>query len=216
MSNYVRILKTSMVSTTIACGLALSLGIGFAVAGDKPSTEQIIHSLTPKHATRSLTANPAETAKAADDQRFINELRKRPTTRSLSVGEREKVASIAADKPKIDLEINFEFNSDRISKAAMPTVEALAKALDSAALKGSTVLVAGYTDAKGSEEYNQGLSERRAAAVKQILVDKFGIAADNLMTVGYGETHLKNASQPNAAENRRVGIVNMASTTAAK
>ena len=216
MSNYRGILKTSMVSTTIACGLALSLGIGFAAAGDKPTTEQIIHTLTPKHTTRSLTASPAEVAKTAEDQKFINELRNRPLTRSLSLGEREKVASIAADKPKIDLEINFEFNSDRISKSAMPTVEALAKALNSSALKGNTVLVAGYTDAKGSEDYNQGLSERRAAAVKQILVDKFGITADNLMTVGYGETHLKNTSNPGAAENRRVGIVNMASTTAAK
>jgi outer membrane protein OmpA-like peptidoglycan-associated protein len=216
MSNYLGSLKRNMVSAVVAGGLAMSLGLGFALAGEQPNSDQIVKSLTPKHTTRSLAATPAEAAKIAEDKKFIDEIRNRPLTRSLSSGEREKVATIAQDRPKIDLEINFEFNSDQISKSAMPTVEALAKALNDAALKGSTVLVAGYTDAKGSEEYNQGLSERRANAVKQVLVDKYGITADNLMTAGYGKTHLKDAAHPFAAQNRRVGIVNMASNVAGK
>ena len=213
MSKYLGSLKSNMVSFVVVGGLALSLGIGFAAAGEQPTADQIARSLTPKPLTRSLSVSPAEAAKAAEEGRFLNELRTRQT-RSLSLGEREKVATIAQDKPKIDLEINFEFNSDQISKSAMPTVEALAKALTDSAIKGSTFLVAGYTDAKGSEPYNQDLSERRADAVKRILVQKYGIAADTLMTAGYGKTHLKNASDPFAAENRRVAIVNMASKVA--
>ena len=53
-------------------------------------------------------------------------------------------------------------------------------------------IFAGFTDAKGSATYNQGLSERRADAVKQFLSEKYGIEASNLVTVGYGLSHLKN------------------------
>jgi len=216
MSNYLGSLKRQMVCTVIAGGLALSFGLGSAVAQNQPTSDQILHSLTPKHTTRSLSVSPAEAAKQAEENRFINDIRKRETTRSLSVGEREKVAVIAKDKPKIDLEINFDFNSDQISKSAMSTMDALAKALNDSAIKGSTFMLAGYTDAKGSDEYNQGLSERRAAAVKEMLVEKYGISADNLMTVGYGETHLKDPEHPYDGSNRRVAVVNMASNVAGK
>jgi outer membrane protein OmpA-like peptidoglycan-associated protein len=46
--------------------------------------------------------------------------------------------------------------------------------------------------------------------VKQFLKDKYGIDATKLVTVGYGKAQLKNASDPFAAENRRVQLVNMA------
>jgi hypothetical protein len=97
-------------------------------------------------------------------------LRNRPT-RSLSTEEREKISSIASSKPKIDLEINFAFNSAVIGSKAMPQVTELGKALTSEDLKGRTFILSGFTDAKGSETYNQGLSEPRADAVKQFLLE---------------------------------------------
>jgi outer membrane protein OmpA-like peptidoglycan-associated protein len=143
--------------------------------------------------------SPATAARAADDTRFIATLRNRPT-RSLSTEEREKISS----KPKIDLKINFEFNSAIIGSRAMPQVTELGKALTTEDLKGRTFILSGFTDAKGSETYNQGLSERRADAVKQFLSEKYGIEAANLVTVGYGQSQLKNPANPFAAENRRV------------
>jgi outer membrane protein OmpA-like peptidoglycan-associated protein len=139
----------------------------------------------------------------------VDTLRNR-ATRSLSTDEREKITSIAKKKPNIDLEITFEYNSAIIAPKAMSQVTALGQALTSDELKGATFIVAGYTDAKGTETYNQGLSERRADAVKQFLKDKYGIDATKLVTVGYGKAQLKNASDPFAAENRRVQLVNMA------
>ena len=119
MSSYLGSLKRNLVGTAVASGLALSLGIGFAVAQDHPSTGQIVNALTPKPLTRSLSVSPAEVAKQKEDDRFVSGLRH---NRSLSAGDREKVAVIAQDKPKIDLEVNFEFNSADISKWDMTRV----------------------------------------------------------------------------------------------
>jgi outer membrane protein OmpA-like peptidoglycan-associated protein len=83
-------------------------------------------------------------------------------------------------------------------------------------MKGSTFLIAGHTDAKGSNQSNLLLSERRAQAVKSYLVKHFAINPGDLITVGYGKTRLKNKDQPESAENRRVEVVNVMSKTAGR
>jgi len=176
-------------------------------AAEQRSADDIINALKSPRVTRGLTTSPADAARAADETRFLSAVRNRPS-RSLSTEERDKIASIANSKPKIDLEINFEFNSAIIGLKAMPQVTELGKALTSEDLKGRTFILAGFTDAKGSETYNQGLSERRADAVKQFLTEKYRIEAGNLVTVGYGLKQLKDPANPFAAENRRVQVVN--------
>ncbi|MGZ5172455.1 MAG: OmpA family protein [Burkholderiales bacterium] len=198
--------KIQFLGVVLAAGLALSSVLAFAA--EKRSADDIINALKPR-VTRGLTTSPADAARSADETRFLDELRNRPT-RSLSTEERNKIASIANSKPKIDLEINFEFNSAVIGSKAMPQVTELGKALTSADLKGRTFILAGFTDAKGSETYNQGLSERRADAVRQFLSQKYGIPQGNLVTVGYGATQLKDPANPLAAENRRVQVINAA------
>ena len=193
--------------------VTLSIGAGTAVAGDNNVTEdQILKALAPpppKALTRGLSVGPqADPAKVAEEGAFVQKIRNR-ATRSLSIGEREEIATIAKTKPNIDLEINFDYNSADISAKSMPSVQALGKALTNPDLKGSTFVVAGYTDAAGGESYNQDLSERRADAIKRYLVDKYGIAGSDLVTVGYGKTKLKDPNQPMAEANRRVQVVNM-------
>ena len=209
MSTSPKRLKVNFAGVVLVAGLALFAGAGFVLAAEEPSAEQIIKALKPApRVTRGLTT-PAEAARAAEDARFVDTLRNR-TTRSLSTDERDKIASIAKQKPSIDLEITFEYNSATIGAKAMPQVTALGQALTSADLKGGTFVVAGHTDAKGGDTYNQGLSERRADAVKRFLMEKYQISASNLVTTGYGKTQLKNSSNPLAGENRRVQLVNMA------
>jgi outer membrane protein OmpA-like peptidoglycan-associated protein len=202
-------LKLNLACIVLAAGLAVPTSIGLALAAEQPSAEQIIKALKPAKVTRGLTTSPADVARAAEEARFINTLRNRPT-RSLTTVEREQIVSIASQKPNIDLEINFEFNSATIGATAAPQVAALGQALTSADLKGRSFIVAGYTDAKGADGYNQELSERRADAVKRFLLEKYGIEATNLVTVGYGKTQLKNPANPLSGENRRVQIVNVA------
>ena len=204
--------------TAIALGAALSMTAGLALAGEKViSADQISKALQPKPLTRGLSAGTqqVDTAARAKETTFVNSLRNRPT-RSLSLGEREEVAQLAANKPKIDLEIRFDYNSADISKTSVQAVQELGKALSDPSLKGSTFVVAGHTDAIGSEQYNQGLSERRADTIKRYLTEKFGINGSDLVTVGYGESKPKDAAAPLDPANRRVQVVNMETKTASK
>jgi outer membrane protein OmpA-like peptidoglycan-associated protein len=160
----------------------------------------------------TLTSDPAATAA---EGRFVATLKNR-RTRSLSSGEREEIATIAADKPKIDLEITFDYNSADISASSLTSVQALGKALSDSNLRGSTFVVAGHTDAAGGEGYNQDLSERRADSIKRYLVEKYGIAGNDLVTVGYGKSKPKDPNAPMDPANRRVQVVNMVDKTASK
>ena len=202
--------------TAIALGAALSMTAGLAVAGDTVSADQITRALQSKPLTRGLSsgAPQLDAAAQAKETKFVDGLRNRKT-RSLSLSEREEIAQIASSKPKIDLEIRFDYNSAEISKESTQAVQELGKALSQASLKGQTFVVAGHTDAQGTEEYNQGLSERRADTIKRVLVEKYGINGSDLVTVGYGESKPKEASAPTDPANRRVQVVNMETKTAA-
>ena len=204
----------------VTIGAALSFGVAAAVAADDVTEDQILRALAPpakKPLTRGLSVGPQQQTDpvvSAEEGRFVQKIRGR-STRSLSVSEREEIATLAKDKPNIDLEITFEYNSADISAKSLPSVQALGKALTNPDLKGSTFVVAGHTDAAGGESYNQDLSERRADAIKRYLTDKFGIAGADLVTVGYGKSKLKDPGQPLAEANRRVQVVNMANKTTA-
>ncbi|MCP1847840.1 MULTISPECIES: OmpA family protein [Bradyrhizobium] len=211
--------KAAIVSI-MTVGAALSFCLAAARAGDDVTEDQIIRALTPdkKPLTRGLSAGPQTTSPElnADQAKFVQSVRGR-ATRSLSSAEREEIATIVQDKPKIDLEINFDYNSADISAKSLPSVQALGRALTNQDLKGSTFVVAGHTDAAGGEDYNQGLSERRADAIKRYLVDKYGINGTDLVTVGYGKSKLKDPNHPMAEVNRRVQVVNVENkATAAK
>jgi outer membrane protein OmpA-like peptidoglycan-associated protein len=160
--------------------------------------------------TRSLSVNPQ---RAADDN-FINKVRNR-STRSLSMDERNQLDTIASSRPKIDLEINFDFNSASISQGSMSAVQHLGEALSDPQLKAATFIVSGHTDGIGGDAFNQDLSERRADTIKRYLVDHYHLAAGDLVTVGYGKTRLKDAENPSDPINRRVQVVNTESTNTA-
>src|ERR1700743_790981 len=105
-----------------ACVAILSLLVLGAVSSlqiaraEEASEDQIRKALAPpakETLTRGLSmAPPVQTNPATDaESKLIQSLRNRPT-RSLSTGEREQIADAVKDKPKIDLEISFDYNSD--------------------------------------------------------------------------------------------------------
>jgi outer membrane protein OmpA-like peptidoglycan-associated protein len=186
-----------------------------ALAGEQPTEAQILDALKPK-ISRSMSSNPADAARAAEEQKAIDTLRQGQRTRSLTSSQREQVAAVAKEKPKVDLEVYFDYNSATISAQAIPSLTTLGNVLSNPDLKGSLFMIAGHTDAKGGENYNLGLSERRAEAVKRYLIEKFNISPESLTSVGYGKEQLKDKDDPFAPENRRVQVVNMQSKSTAE
>jgi outer membrane protein OmpA-like peptidoglycan-associated protein len=204
--------------TAITFGAALSMTAGLAIAAENNvSADQILNALQPKPLTRGLSvgAPQVDPSVKAREISFVQTLRNRKT-RSLSLGQREEIAEIASTKPKIDLNIQFDYNSAEISKASLSSAQELGKALSNPSLKGSTFVVAGHTDAIGGEAYNQDLSERRADTIKRFLAEKYGINGTDLITVGYGKTRPIDPNAPMDPINRRVQVVNMDTKTASK
>jgi outer membrane protein OmpA-like peptidoglycan-associated protein len=101
------------------------------------------------------------------------------------------------------LPVRFAFDSAQVLPESIPALEAVASGIKLAG-PATKVLIEGHTDAVGPDAYNLTLSQRRALTVKSYLVVQHGIPAENLRTVGLGESALINPGKPLAAENRRV------------
>ena len=102
----------------------------------------------------------------------------------------------------LSLPVQFSFDSAEIQPSARKQLDALAEGIRLLS-EAKTVLVQGHTDAAGTEQYNEQLSQRRAQAVKNYLVAA-GIDAARLRAIGKGEHAPLSGTDPYAAENRRV------------
>ena len=109
-------------------------------------------------------------------------------------------------KEVITFNLLFGFDKADITDDMIPVLEQVQLMVEED--PGANFIVAGHTDSIGTEEYNQGLSERRAGAVSNWLTGN-GVTADRLEVVGYGETVPKfdNATEDGRKLNRRVEIM---------
>ncbi len=129
-------------------------------------------------------------------------------TPSPAPGTEGRTRSLRNLKPvarSIDMSINFEFNSAKITPDSLPVLEQLSIAMKANQLAQTRFVIEGHTDAKGSARYNLDLSARRAQSVVSYLQSK-GVETARLESVGKGFTELLNNTDPLAAENRRVRI----------
>lgn len=122
--------------------------------------------------------------------------------------EKPKPARASGEKA-ISLQILFDYDSAELNKDAKAQLDPIGHALASGELKGLKFKIEGHTDVIGSEDYNTQLSRRRADAVKQFLVDQYGIAYTALQTEGKGKQDLADSSNPTSEVNRRVRIVSV-------
>lgn len=160
------------------------LGVAFA---QQPSTEDMVNQLDP-----ATTVSP------------------RPVLREVPWGSKG-VTEEGADTstPSINLNIPFDYNSDKLSPDGIITLRRLGAALKDPRLANYRFRVAGHTDAKGTAEYNRKLSERRAQSVRDYLVFQYDLEPNRLETAGYGFTQLVDPSHPEDGVNRRVQVVNL-------
>ncbi len=202
-----RIFSAALVSGSLL--LSMQLGAVASAQAQTLDSGSIVESLKPKAKTRSLTRsiNGGGGSANAEDAEFLKTL----PTRGIRIEQRKKLDEIVAkqDLPRIDIEINFEFNSADISADSKADVDELGKALTSEALSSYRIVLNGHTDGVGGDAFNQELSERRATAVREYLIKEFSIDAGRLVAIGYGEERLKNTADPEASENRRVEVINL-------
>ena len=164
----------------------------------EPSTEQMIQQLkVPRtRGMRNLSIEAVIKQPGSDDAK----------TESITPVATSALAP--QHRPSLSLLIQFDFNSARVRPESQQALTNLSQALLSPELHASSFAVEGHTDAKGSADYNQKLSQQRAMAVRDFLKIK-GVDESRLMAAGKGSSELANSSEPFAAENRRVRIVNL-------
>jgi outer membrane protein OmpA-like peptidoglycan-associated protein len=121
----------------------------------------------------------------------------------------EPVPPVKAEEPKCDKivinSVQFDFDKAVIKPEFYPILDEAAAALQKPACATKNVTIEGNTCNMGSDKYNQKLSEKRAAAAKQYMVDK-GLSAARFTAVGNGEANpiADNKTKKGRAMNRRV------------
>ena len=106
-----------------------------------------------------------------------------------------------------ELRVNFDYDRSEVKTQYDSEITDFAEFME---VYGNTnVVIEGHTDNRGSDEYNQALSERRANAVRDELVNENGISSNRVSTVGYGEARPVSTNNTDAgrAENRRIEAV---------
>ena len=123
-------------------------------------------------------------------------------------GEAPKIEQSLKQKGTAEVHgIYFDFGSDQIRSESEPVLKEIADAL--IANPSWNLNIEGHTDNIGGNQYNQSLSERRAAAVKRALAERYQINASRLTTAGFGASRPKesNDTLEGRARNRRVELI---------
>jgi OOP family OmpA-OmpF porin len=107
---------------------------------------------------------------------------------------------------KLTLMINFANDSNYIGQQYMGSIATAATCINN--YPGNIVYIDGHTDSLGSAKYNQKLSKKRALAVTNALIDKFGISASRMTARGFGEDQpiASNKTSEGRTSNRRVEV----------
>jgi outer membrane protein OmpA-like peptidoglycan-associated protein len=105
---------------------------------------------------------------------------------------------------RVELDVKFDFDKAQVKQESYGDIKALADFMKQ--YPQTSTVVEGHTDSVGSDAYNQRLSERRASAVRDVLVNQYGVESGRVQSVGYGESRpvADNATAEGRAINRRV------------
>ena len=105
--------------------------------------------------------------------------------------------------------VTFEFDSARLTDQARQQLDLLGSVLAKHSDRRNKFAVAGHTDSVGSATYNENLSRKRAEAVTQYLVSRYGISRESMASIGYGESRLLPQIDAKDSRQRRAEIVNL-------
>ena len=109
--------------------------------------------------------------------------------------------------PTFNLDIKFDVDTPIILPESYETVGRIADALVNAPLLPYTFLIVGHSDSNGKREANVILSQRRADAIRDVLVNTFKISAKRLQSLGLGEEQFIDQAHPTSPVNLQIQIV---------
>lgn len=154
------------------------------------------------------TAAPAAAAPADQDNDGVPDSRDDcpDTPRNHRVDNRG-CSIVVEEVARIDLNVQFDFDQSVVKPEYVAEIRQVADFLNEH--DDTMAVLEGHTDSTGPEEYNQGLSQRRVEAVRQILLQQFGIEPGKVRAQGFGETRpiASNDTADGRAQNRRVQSV---------
>lgn len=173
-----------------------------------PSTNQVIDALSP------VTDNPDDANSEGDIKHIgksrsidMSSLKANPKANKNFKTQTPMAAYKANVEVALSMEILFGYKSAELTDAAKDQLKPVGEAFASEKLQNLDFVVEGHTDAIGGDAYNKNLSEKRAASVKQFLVDTFHIDPSRMQIIGKGKKDLLDPINPNSDVNRRVRIV---------
>ena len=177
--------RRTFVASLLGAAVFSAASFEVAQAQEAPSSEMILRKL-----------QRAPSAKIAPERKVSRQaLKRRPDLRRIA--------------PSIDIQaINFAFGSAAIPRSERWKVQEIAEALNQLMDRNpdEVFLLEGHTDAVGTRQANQSLSQARAGQLKRDLVRYFGVPGYNLDTVGYGEDFLLVPTLSENWRNRRVTL----------
>lgn len=160
---------------------------------------------TPASHARANILKGSEVTESA----LIDALEPPPTSRGFSRDAGGKPSPKARNGGQASLLIEFQTNSTRLTPDAKQQLDVVGRALNTNKLAEYNFVLEGHADPRGSRELNQKLSEGRAGAVREYLVENQKVKSGRLKTVGKGDREPLNVDNPAAPENRRVTILTL-------
>ena len=177
----------------------------------------------------SAPAARAENAVTRDD--IVNQLNRFDTTPDLDVTalreqvlkrsqsrsrnepppqKRPPIAPELAKLPSFNVDIQFDTDTPIVQPESYQTLGRIADAMVHSTMLPYGFLIVGHIEANGKRESNALLSQRRADAIRDVLVNTFKISSKRLQSVGLGEEQLLDAAHPTAPVNQQIQIITVA------
>jgi len=155
-------------------------------------------------AAAPVAAEPApEVCTDSDNDGVCDNVDKCPDTPANTTVDADGCPAVA-EVVRVELDVKFDFDKAQVKEESYGDIKNLADFMNQYPQTSTTV--EGHTDSVGTDAYNQKLSERRANAVREVLVNQYGVGAERVGSVGYGESRpvADNATEAGRAVNRRV------------
>jgi len=174
---------------------------GQAAAPPAPARDDIVNALD-KFETGPELDLPALKQKITERSKMRGKNEPEPAKRPLIVPELKGL-------PTFNLAIQFDVDTPIILPNSYETVGRVADALVNAPLLPYTFLIVGHTDSNGRREANVILSQRRADALRDVLVNTFKISSKRIQSLGLGEEQFIDQAHPTSPVNLQIQIVTL-------